>query len=269
MIQINPDEQLPIIRQLADPTDSNTYYVRAFIYKHKGTGEELVATVDLADKTGQRFTYYYQAPGDSDPYHLVVITKVYTDSGYTTLSARYTIETIDYLVSERWGLMYGGGGGEVGVDYNKIQKMIRKELKEMPQPEKPQRISFNEVLSAIKKTDNRVKGIDIPKPKEADLSSIVRVIEKVGMDVKNIPELPEIPEPEKVDLDPVIGGLGQVQEKIDKIEKINEETIRTLLSIDGLAEELKGLRKDFNAVLFIKTNEEREEENNNNKRKFV
>lgn len=212
MIQINPAEILPIIRQLADPTDSNTYYVRAFIRKHKGSGESLLATVDLTDKGDQRFTYFYQTPDDSDPYHLSVVTKVYTDSGYTTLSARYTMDALDYLVSERWGLHFGHGGG-VEVDYNKIQKMIRKEVGGIPKPPTPQKINFGEILSAIKGTDDRVKNIVIPEQVKTNLQPLFSLIQNVKDAVRDIPKPPE---PEKLDITPAVKGIKDTETAIIK-----------------------------------------------------
>jgi len=261
MIQINPDEILPIIRQLADPTDSNTYYVRAFIRKHKGSGESLIATVNLTDKTGQRFTYFYQTPGDSDPYHLSVITKVYTDSGYTTLSPRYTMDAIDYLVSERWGLMYGHGGG-VEVDYNKIQKMIRKEVGGIPKPEKPGKIDLREVLTAISQADDRVKNIVIPEQAKTNLQPLLELIQKVKDAVRDIPQPAE---PEKLDITPALREIKNTEEIIkqqiiDLVKLVEDNNQKGFQDMSDILQKNQRNKNSMGAIKKILSEEPEEEQ---------
>ena len=216
MIQIQPAEYLPITRQLADPSDTTTYYVRAYIYKRtSGGAESLLATVDLVDKTGQRFTYNYQTPDDSDPYYLSIVTKVFTDSGYTSESPLYYRTEQTYLVAMRWGLQFGGGGG-ASVDYEKIGKMIREAISNIPKTKEiklPKEFDGRPLWEAIKDVENRIKRIKIPEQEKLNVLPILRAIKEVQEQVEAI----KIPEPEKVDLQPAMNGLTKLAEELKKL----------------------------------------------------
>src|SRR3990167_2297855 len=102
MLQLNPREYFPIVRQLNDPLDVGTYYVQAII-RNARTGATL-DTLSLTDEGGQRFSYTtWQTPADTSGLGLfITITlTVYTDSGYTEKAGNYGIEQQTYLIQER------------------------------------------------------------------------------------------------------------------------------------------------------------------------
>ena len=234
MIQIQPAEYLPITRQLADPSDTNTYYVRAYIYKRTGGGaESLLATVNLVDKTGQRFTYNYQTPDDSDPYYLSIVTKVFTNAGYTTESPLYYRTEQTYLIAMRWGLQFGGGGG-TSVDYGKIEKMIKGAMKDLPKAKEIKIPDIKPLFEAIRNVESQVSRIRIPEQEKLNILPVMRAVEEVGKQVKAI----KIPEPEKVDLNPVISELGSLADALEKLPG----TLNTLISGE-ISEFKKSLEK--------------------------
>lgn len=129
MFQVNPGETTTIFRQLADPFDSTIYYVRAVIKNASGA---VIATKDLTDNGGQFFSADWQVPQTPNPTWFVVITSVYTDSGYTTKSPNYAQEALTGLISQRWNHAIGGsGGGGSDINYDRLMKMFRQVAKEM------------------------------------------------------------------------------------------------------------------------------------------
>jgi len=63
MLQVNPRETYPIVRQLADPLDTGTYYVRAVV--RNARTDETLETLNLTNKGSGRFLYNYQVPADA------------------------------------------------------------------------------------------------------------------------------------------------------------------------------------------------------------
>src|SRR5688572_8979423 len=109
---LQPQAYFTVVRQIANHTDTNTYYVRAVV--RNAYTDEIIATLDLTDKTGQRFKKDWHVPGDpsGQGFYISIVTSVYSDNGYTTKSDSYGDEENTYLVQERvLPLMRGGGGG--------------------------------------------------------------------------------------------------------------------------------------------------------------
>ena len=223
MIQIRPGEYLPISRQIADSSDSTTYYVRSYIYKRKGSVEVLLDTIDLEDKGSQRFSYNYQVPQDADDYYLSIITKVFTDSGYTTLSDMYGATEETHLVAERWGLQFGSGGGEAQINYNKIKKIITEEIGKIEKPQEQKEIDLSSLINRLERIYKLV-DVEVPKLETVNLAPVIRAIEDTKKDIQKDIQKIEIPEQEKLDLIPVITKIellkGIISELIQKgIEK--------------------------------------------------
>lgn len=234
MPQLRPAETLPISRQLEDPTDGGTRYLRVYIYKKKGKSEELLATLDMTDESGQRFTSYYQAPQDSDPYYLNVIIKVFDDSGYTTESMRYARTEQTYLVAERWGLQFQGGGASVS--YDKIRRIIQEEVEKLPKPTSPKEIDLKAISKEIREVDNNIKGIAIPKQEKLDLDPVLRTIKEIKGMVLAI----HMPKPEKLDLSPIskeMTGMAEIMNKLIKfVVGIENNPIKEFKEIKKLIE---------------------------------
>lgn len=134
MLQLSPGEYTAIARQLADPNDSATYYVRAVV--RNARTNTTIETVDLTDRGGQLFSKEWQVPStSSDAVYVIITTRVYTDSAYTVLSTDYGQELEMYLIENR--IKHAGGGGDpLGgtkwrIDYEKFREIIQEENKEI------------------------------------------------------------------------------------------------------------------------------------------
>ena len=130
MIQLRPSEQFTIVRQLDDPFDTTTYYVRAVV--RNLSDDSVLETINLTDNGSQRFSKAWSVVSDNtgDGRWISITTTVYTNSGYTTKSESYREQAETYLVQERWNPfkhrnLFGGGAD---VDYKRIRKIITEEL---------------------------------------------------------------------------------------------------------------------------------------------
>lgn len=129
-MQLEPGEYFGLVRQIADPNDSNTYYVRAVV--RNARTDATIDTVNLTNRGSGRFSAEYQVPSVGVlPFFIVISTVVYTDSGYTTKSSDYSQESETYLIETRSRHMGGGGSGGSRVDYEKIKKMIEEAAKDI------------------------------------------------------------------------------------------------------------------------------------------
>ena len=154
-MQLSPGETFAIVRQLADPNDSATYYVQATI--RNARTDALLDTKNLTDRGGQRFSVEYQVPSkSSDAVYIAISTRVYTDSGYTTLSDAYGQEIATYLVEMRQ--QHFGGGGS-GISYQKIEEIVRAVLAEVEKPEPAVPTDLSGVIDGVKRVENAIKGV--------------------------------------------------------------------------------------------------------------
>lgn len=174
-MNILPQSTLRIVRQLTDPFDTDTNYVRAVV-RNSTTGD-VSATINLTDQTGQRFTGQYTTPPDISGmgYYIDVTTSVYTDSGYTTLNTNYAIEAHTYFIHEE--KVHLGGGG-VDVNYDKIRKIVREVLDEQEKTELPEiRDLTPELLASERRikesVTSAVSSIRIPEQVRPDLDGAV------------------------------------------------------------------------------------------------
>lgn len=244
MLQLNPQKNFPIVRQLSDPSDTGTYYLRAYVRDSQdGT---LLDTVDLEDKGTQRFVGIYRTPADpsGEGRFIDVNVRVFTDSGYTTESTKYGRTVDTFLVIKQYNPVYGGGGGGY-TDYNKIKKIVRKETKK------------------------QVSKIKIPKPpKQKDVSPIVKT-EKVDLgaiqaSIKGVRDaIDNIPKPEKVDFRGVYTKLENITKKVrEMLESLNKERKADAAKIKkGFDELLEEIRN----VTFVTLRDKEREENKNKK----
>lgn len=184
-MQLEPGELFGIVREIADPNDSGTYYVRAFI--RNARSDVLLDTVNLTDRGSGRYSLEWRVTSAAVfPLYIVITTVVYTDSGYTTLSDAYARESETYLVEPR-DKHFGGGGSSIS--YNKVEEIVRRVIgeqksqeKEVEEPVEPvKQISVNEIVEALEPAiDSAVKKIiaDIVSSrkdglKESDVKKIV------------------------------------------------------------------------------------------------
>lgn len=213
-MHLEPQYTLALVYQLTDPSDGNTYYVRA-VLRNSLTGAT-IQTVNLTQSTGGRFTGSTLTPKDPTGlgFFMDVTITVYTDSGYTTLSDVYRRETTTYLV-RRAQQAWGSGGNDL--DYNLVRKIVREEIKDAEKPEpdlKPvlemlghlqeaveeieipeyeqESVDFAPVLSAVEQVkialaghvSSEVAGIEFPEQKELDLSWIGTMLEALKASIE-------------------------------------------------------------------------------------
>lgn len=213
-MQLQPGEMMAIVRQLADPNDAGTYYVRATI--RNARTDALIDTKDLTDRTGQRFSVEYQVPSkSSDAIYISISTRVYTDSGYTTLSDMYGQEIETYLVEMRQ--QHFGGGGGSGISYKKIEETVRAVLKEM---DKPDAIDVKGIVDkALQGAVGDIKGHTEQVVESArtvvppvDFSSVLRGIERTSKLLERV--VTEMPKTVREEIAPHMEDLSASIEKV-------------------------------------------------------
>lgn len=200
MIQLRPTEQFTIVRVLGDTVDTSTYYVQAVI--RNSNTDAIIDTVNLTDQGNRRFTGGWEVVADvgGEGFYVDVTTTVYTDSGFTTNAPDYAEESETYLIQDRYNRTFGlGGGGGVDVDYSKLRRIVKEEIKGIIMP-KQEKIDLKPIQSSIKDVLSEVGNIKFPEQKETDLSEVISNIKitKDAIDNKHIPE------PEKINLIPII-----------------------------------------------------------------
>lgn len=238
---LQPREYFPISRLLPDPSDSNTYYLRAVI--RNATSGATIDTVDLLTQGNRIYAEAWQAPSDPSGRGLfiTITTSVYTDSGYTTKSDVYGEETDTFVVFDRFNSLQllatqisaivGSGAEEI--DYKKIKKMIddafqnvSARLKVLESKETPKPLDLSPVLASLSKISSAVASIKIPEFEKADLAPFLekftsetnRVLEAIAAIV--------IPEPEKM---PDI--LSPINERFDEVETKRGEDMEQLQTL--------------------------------------
>ena len=195
-MQLNTASNFTVVRQIANHTDTATYYVRAVI--RNAYTDTILDTLDLTDKGSQRFKKDWKVPADpsGQGFYISIITSVYEDSGYTTKSASYGDEENTYLVADR---MLGKGGG-MGVSFgiSDIRRVIKEELDKVEKPEPMKmpempKMKWEEVLSAISEIKDNAKEIqnNITEIPQTDLTPIHNHLSKIEKAVEDKPITPE------------------------------------------------------------------------------
>jgi len=167
-----PNTTYTLIRQLANPTDTATYYVQAVV-RNIITGKT-IKTINLTNQGGQRFTAPYQVPADTSGQgtYISICTYVFDDAGYSVPDGNYETEDKEYLIVQPPVSTYGNGGTTI-VDYDKIKKFISdikfpgvptydKEFKQIREYHEGR---FDEIKGHVEKM---VKGIKMPEPQRYD-----------------------------------------------------------------------------------------------------
>lgn len=209
---LNPGHRFAIVRQLNNPYITDTFYVRAVI--RNAYTDAILDTINLTDKTGQRFKGDWQVPQDpsGQGFYISIVTSVYTDSGYTTKSDVYGDEENTYLVQDRVQ-RFGGTGG---VDAFTIRKIVQEEVGKLTVPQSDERQErWEDILAAI-------RAIDIPTPEKTDLSPVLKGLKSLEKNIATaIEQKPVTP---ATDLSPVLERL--------KDEKLTDKQVR--IHIEGL-----------------------------------
>lgn len=190
MLQLQAGESFPIVRQLKDPTETGTNYVQAVI--RNARTDIIIATVNLTDQGDQRFIGAWQVIDDpsGQGLYITIITKVYTDAGYTTLNNNYLIESNDYLIAQRWGLQFGGGGGGSDINYKKIRAMMEEVIRQEKEDLSYLRLTPEVILSAIRplisNIDGKIGKIRIPEPEKLDIAPAIQAVATLGKVVETL-----------------------------------------------------------------------------------
>lgn len=253
-MQLQPGEQFAIARQIEDPSDTSTYYVRAYI--RNARTDALLDTVNLADMGDQRFRKSWQVPADPSGQgtYITITTKVFTDAGYTAVSPDYGIQEHEHLIMDRakGGSSRGGGGvmQRVTVDYNEISRIIAHHISEInfPTPAKP--ISTAPLLKAIQGLSREIRAIAIPTPDPVDFQPVLAEIKRIEGTLYGAIDAKPVTPP--TDLQPVLDNLNVSHaQELDQavqnlLEKLREFFDGDLNKIFGAVSELR------NAVGHIK-----------------
>lgn len=239
MLTLQPQAPFTVVRQIADHTDSTTYYVQAVV--RNAYTDEILETVQLTDRGGQRFSKNWQVPADASGqgFYISIVTSVYTDSGYTTKSPSYGDEENTYLVQERVLVGRGGGGG--GIDGPTVRRIVREELDKLPKPEKPKTVNLAPVLDAIAQMEGKLAAL---KPKDVDLSSVLASLDAVKRLAQQSVDKPVTP---ATDLSNVETMVRDFTERFDlvidalsaEIGETEREIVETITS--AMKEEVPGV----------------------------
>lgn len=263
---LQPQEYFTVVRQIGDPTDSNTYYVRAVI--RNARTDALIETINLTDRGSRRFSLPWQVPADpsGQGFYISVLTTVYTDSGYTTKSDVYSEEMETYLIDNRFRNLGGGGGGD-DVSYKKIREIFEETIQKFFFTEKgvfkflPDLAPISRALSSLglsklsewmSKTTNKmdvisvksdvlreqIGTIEIPEYKETDLSPVLQAIKDIEI-------------PDQVDIETIARSFEKiVSNEMTKIVDMFPE-------LSTKAKEIEGQLKDFLYLITTKKPEEK------------
>lgn len=268
MFPLEPQEQFTIVRQLADHTDSTTYYVRATIRDAKT--DVLIDRFALADKGDRRFSQNWLVVADTSGLgkYISILTEVFTDSGYSAKAGTYGDEISTYKIQESKAAL--GGGGSVsygtGVDYKLIRKIFEKlldeKIKPFPQVQFP-KMRFSELLAAIYEVRDTVNSIEIPQPKEIEPTNLQPVISAIDASQNAILEaVADIPGRDKNDIQPLADALASldIASLSSTVNKTVEDFTQIMLELkefsDGtpeMQEKLKALSADFKDILYNMT----------------
>uniref|UniRef100_A0A6H1ZGD8 Uncharacterized protein n=1 Tax=viral metagenome TaxID=1070528 RepID=A0A6H1ZGD8_9ZZZZ len=250
--QLNGGENFYINRQLEDPLDTNTYYVRAYI--RKASDDSLIDTVDLDDKGDQRFRKVWHVPNYTDHTWITITTRVYTDSGYTTESNLYAREEQTFLIQTRWSRAFGSGGG-ADVDYKRIKKLIKEEVENIKFPELPEPkiitkyntvqekiiVDLSPLTKQLKVISESIDIIRNKKDKDVNFTPVSNEIKALGdMLVKTIKVAPE------ADLTPILRAIDGISTSLStEMGDIKKNTEKEEIVVDKRKEKLLKRRNVF------------------------
>lgn len=194
MQQVSPNQKIPLVYVISDPSDSTTYYPQAVI-KDTATGS-VIQTINLSlDVTG-RYIGTAQPIADTSGLgrFVDITTTVYTDSGHSIKSNKYAVVCDPYLIIQQWSPTMGTGGGTSYVDYDRIKEIygedrerVLKDIEgriKVPKPEKVKYGKIKEMLDELPKlTPEEIQE------KHSELVSSMNKLQSVIEDVKNDPRV--------------------------------------------------------------------------------
>ncbi len=231
-MQLYAQHNFTVVRQIADHTDVSTYYVRAVI--RNAYTDEILKTLNLTDKGGQRFKENWEVPADpsGEGFFISIVTSVYTDSGYTTKSDAYGDEENTYQVIDQPRVVGGGGGGGGGLAGRDVRDIFQEEFAKVVDKLKPEKQTEVEPIDTVEEKDY---GPDFQK--------ILDAIKALKSSIK---------EPQKISLTPIEKGMKALKKSVDDIEipKLDLSPVLNALKDGGEnnelnAQEMKSILNDF------------------------
>lgn len=222
MLQLNPAETYVVNRILKDWADNTTYYVQAKVYD--ADTRAVLATLNLTDNGSRWYSKSYKVPYDDmrrDGRRLIVITSVFTDSGYTTRSNNHYDEVEEILVQQRFNAatVFGAGGGS---DINKdelikalkeaiAEALVKEDAGEAPEPmdlivtrclEAYSQKIIDPIITPIAEVKAQIAGLPKPKdPEKVDFEPLLEAIAAVGKLISSLPK------PKDVNFDPHVEAI--------------------------------------------------------------
>lgn len=206
MLTLHPGNSFTVVRQIANHLDTDTNYVRAVI--RNAYTDEIITTLDLVDRTGQRFSKNWKIPFDpsGNGFYISIVTSVYSDAGYTAKNANYGDEESTYLIQDR---QISRGGG-TGIDARTVRRIFKeeftaleearveaeknKEPKKIVAEKKPEKMRWDEVLSEIVQLQKAVIALSEKEPKEFDYKPFSEGIKSIlsAVNEKEVTEATDI-----------------------------------------------------------------------------
>lgn len=161
---LEPNTPSSLDFSINNPSDTATYYIQAVV--RAVVANKVIGTYNLSLITGQYYRAPWTTPVDNSGvgYEIVIIFSVYTDAAYTQLSAIYGATMQKYVVRHLASQNLGGftRGGQEGVDYKKLEKLIRSIISELPPPKEleayddmPVMQSLHELRALVEDMDSR------------------------------------------------------------------------------------------------------------------
>lgn len=208
-MEIFPGAQFSIWRKLEDPFDATTYYVLAEV--RDMISNAVLATLQLTDQGNRIYSKSWSPPEDmsGSGRWIAVSTRVYTDSGYSSLSEVHKEESREYkIINTPPSRGPGGGmGGAADIDYKKIRKMIEELLESQPKPSSPP--SLQPILERLAALQRAFDAMEMPATDMAPLHASLDLL-RANMERG----FGAIPVPEKVDIGPLQAAVDALPTKI-------------------------------------------------------
>lgn len=178
MIQLNPQENFLIARQLEDVLDETPYYLKAIIRDNNG---DIIDEVKLDNVGNNLFIKNWRTPADPTGLgrYITISIYVYEDEDYTILSQNYGVRTDTYLIHQREGKTFVGSD----ISYNKIKEIVKEEIEKISIPDNSDLIK--EIRNLNKSLNDKVESLNIKK----DLLKIAKTFENLIKDIDKSREI--------------------------------------------------------------------------------
>lgn len=236
-IQVNPNETIALVYQLNDPNDfATTFYIRATI-RNSISGATLT-TKDLTVVSNGRYTSSYQVPNFNE-LQFDITTDIYEDSGYTSRSLKYSVETARYIADQRWNI--GLGGARAGIGRETVKEVVTEALGAllgaMPSSEtKIKYVNYGEFVKGFEALRSSIEAL--PKPERVDFSPVLTELRKVSGQIGQLPKF------EPTDLSPVISAIHALD--LSRLEDRTGEVLKAIK--DFFITDMKDLRGMFEKI---------------------